>query len=418
MNKAEILKYYSQSHIQNAMLAIAKGREVVGSFRDGAYTKRPDVLLYSRDILERVRNGVVAFHCSVEHWTQPMALSANLKRQDLDNLRNGFDLILDIDAKAKFSHARIAACVVCDFLADFGITPGVKFSGRRGFHIAIAKKAFPPTVDFGPVSIRYPEVPQAIATFIREKIRDRLLEALIEEEGGIAALTKCMPDISELNPYAFIDIEKEWGSRHLFRMPYSLHEKTWLVSMPIKLYKLKKFKPETARPKAIKSTISFLTNKEGEATELLVQALDWTAKHMLEPEQKIMKKISIKSPIPEQFFPPCIKTILNGLRDGKKRSIFTLVSFLRSVNWDFDKIAQTLQSWNSKNIPPLSSRILSTQLKWHERQPKTLLPANCSSELFYRSLGICRPDENCGKNPVNYAFKAFKTQLKSRKYNK
>ncbi|MBL7160155.1 MAG: hypothetical protein ISS95_01185, partial [Candidatus Aenigmarchaeota archaeon] len=57
---------------------------------------------------------------------------------------------------------------------------------------------------------------------------------------------------------------------------------------------------------------------------------------------------------------------------------------------------------------PLSERMIRTQLKWHERKG-TLLPANCGSDLFYKSMGVCKKDIHCGglKNPVNYAFKKY-----------
>jgi hypothetical protein len=50
-------------------------------------------------------------------------------------------------------------------------------------------------------------------------------------------------------------------------------------------------------------------------------------------------------------------------------------------------------------------------MRWHERQNRDMMPANCISEQFYDSIGICRPDALCAakriKNPVNYAFKAM-----------
>jgi hypothetical protein len=55
---------------------------------------------------------------------------------------------------------------------------------------------------------------------------------------------------------------------------------------------------------------------------------------------------------------------------------------------------------------------IKTQLKWHFRQNRNLMPANCSSELFYDSMGICKPDNICNfkgiKNPIKYPFKLMK----------
>jgi len=419
MNQFEILKYYSKPEIQNEILSTVKDREVVGSLKDGSYLKRPDTLIYPKDLIERVKRGVVTFHCSVERWFQPMQLSSTLTQKELDNLRKDFDFIMDIDSKVKLEHATIAARVVYDFLRDLGIRATVKYSGSRGFHLAISTDAFPGSIDFKKTSKRYPEIPQILADFIREKIRDHLLEELIAKEGGVASLTKSVPSISELSPYEFVDIEKNWGNRHLFRAPYSLHPKTWLVSLPIKSENLKDFKPEFAKPEKVETNVKFLINKKEEATELLLQALDWKAKQPRVEIRKVIRRPRMKRPIPEDLFPPCIKIIMSGLQDGKKRSLFTLATFLRAMNWEPKKIEESIREWNQKNPQSLSKRLVETQMKWHFRQRRELLPANCVSNLFYDSMGICKPDFICDlkriKNPVNYPFKAMKRNKRIRR---
>lgn len=405
MNHFEILKYYSNPIIQKEILSVVKDREVVGSVKDGSYLKRPDILLYPKDIEERVKRDVVAFHCSVEKWSQPMQLSVNLRHEELDNLRKGFDFLIDIDSRAKLEHAIVAITVVYNFLKDLGVIPTIKFSGSRGFHIAISGNAFPEKIDFKEISKRYPEIPQSLAEYIYEGVKDQLLEGLINFEGGVASLVKTVKSVSELSPYEFIDMEKNWGNRHLFRVPYSLHQKHWLVSLPLRFEDLKNFKKEMARPEKIKTDVKFLINKEGEATELLIKALDWKAKQpkeILKPKR--LRKRS-KTPIPEEFFPPCFKLILKGLPDGRKRSLFSLATFLRAMNWKPEEIEKRIREWNLKNFRPLSERTIKTQLKWHFRQSRELMPANCYSHLFYVSIGVCKPDQYCQKNPVNYPFR-------------
>ena len=68
MNQNEILNHYSK--VQEKILEFARDREVVGSLRDGTFCKRPDTLLYPKDITQNIKQGVVTFHCSVEKWTQ------------------------------------------------------------------------------------------------------------------------------------------------------------------------------------------------------------------------------------------------------------------------------------------------------------------------------------------------------------
>jgi len=241
MNNEDVLKYYSNPKIQKRILEFAKDREVVGSADDGAFASRPDTLMYPSDILERINRGVVAFHCSVEKWKNPMQLKTELTNVELNEIRKGFDFIIDIDSKAKIEHAKITTLIVHGFLKEYGVESTVKFSGSRGFHISIAENAFPSSIDFKKIAVRYPEVPQALANFIRERIADQILDELVTFEGGVSALINTVETISELSAYQFVDLEKNWGSRHLFRMPFSLHPKKWLVSVPLSLDELKNF---------------------------------------------------------------------------------------------------------------------------------------------------------------------------------
>ncbi|MFW9853295.1 MAG: DNA primase small subunit domain-containing protein, partial [Candidatus Thorarchaeota archaeon] len=305
-------------------------------------------------------------------------------------------------------HAITAAKVVYNFLKDSGIKPTLKFSGSRGFHIAISSNAFPEKIDFKETRKRYPEMPQILAEYISEEIKEQLLEELIALEGGVASLVKTVKSVSELSPFEFVDIEKNWGNRHLFRMPYSLHPKYWLISLPIKFNDLKNFKKEMAKPENFKTDAKFLINKEDEATELLIKALDWKAKQPKEVIKPKRIRRKSKTPIPEDYFPPCMKLILKGLSDGRKRSLFTLSTFLRAMSWKPEDIEKRIRDWNSKNFQPLSERSIKTQLKWHFRQSRELMPANCYSHLFYVSIGVCKPNQYCQKNPVNYPFRLMK----------
>ena len=412
MDSAAVIKYYSRHDVQNAIANVARDREVAGANLEGGYFKRPDAILYPRDVYERARIGVVSFHCSVERWNQPLSIVTG---SNLEELRKGWDLIIDIDSKFRVEHGRAAAAVIVDFLKDYGITPTVKFSGRRGFHVGVAAEAFPQEVDFQPVAKRYPEVPRAIVGFIKEKLKDKILEALIAEEGSLSALTNLAPASHDISPYNFLEIEKDWGARHLFRAPYSLHEKTWLVSTPVKLFKLKSFKSDEAKPENVKAELPFLVNKEGEGTELLLAALDWMGKTSVEEKPKLIRKIQLSAPVDEQYFPPCIKLIVAGLQEGRKRSLFTLINFLKAVNWNDEALEKKILEVNRKHAQPLSERLVKTQIAYHLRRPEKILPANCNRTLYYDDFGICKPDGLCNnkkiKNPVNYAVRKFRREI-------
>jgi DNA primase large subunit len=426
MHKFKIYKYYMQEELLNYWVEFSRDREVVGTYESGSYTKRPWVINYPGDVEEKVREGVVAFHCSVERWKNPMLLSPELDEKQIAELRKGWDVIIDIDSKTSVEHAKVVARVVLEFLKDYGVNASVKFSGRRGFHIGISWNAIPEKINFQSTRELYPQLLRDIASFIREKIKDYAFEELVKYEGGYSSLIKKLSVKSnEINLFSFVEIEKDWGVRHLFRMPFSINEKTMLVSIPVK--NIGKFSPDDAKIENVDKKsfeVRFLDNKDLEATELVVAVLDWAVKRKVEEiddvevreevkrELRMIKKRKIKD---ESLFPPCIRRILEGLEDGRERSIFTLVTFLKNMGWSNEEIEKRMFEWNKKNKPPLRESLIRTHLKWHFRQRRNLLPANCTNELFYKSIGVCNPDEICKlvKNPVTYPFKKWKI-IKSR----
>ena len=109
--------------------------------------------------------------------------------------------------------------------------------------------------------------------------------------------------------------------------------------------------------------------------------------------------------IPEEFFPPCIKCIFQGLKDGKKRSMFILTNFMSSCGWDFDDIEKRLKEWNKKNAEPIRDVIINGQVRYRKQSKKRVMPPNCANKMYYHDFGICKPDNLCGriKNPVQYS---------------
>ncbi|MEM4714275.1 MAG: hypothetical protein QXQ79_01900, partial [Candidatus Nanoarchaeia archaeon] len=197
------------------------------------------------------------------------------------------------------------------------------------------------------------------------------------------------------------------SSRHLLRMPYSLNEKKWLVSLPIESKRILDFEPEEAKPENI-AKVEFLfleKSRKGEANNLLIHAYDWSAKPQENKDGKEDFKITYDSKILPEKFPPCLKIILNGLEDGRKRSLFVLLNFLKCAKWNKEEIEQLIQEWNSKNRPPLKTGYIKAQLNWHFKQTKSIPPPNCKS--FYQDFGVCKPDSSCAKikNPLAYMKK-------------
>lgn len=411
MNPSQILAYYSRPEIQRAILESAKDREVAGMFRSEQFGQRPNALIYPQDILSQVRQGVVEFHCSLERWSSPSTLQE----------RTGFDVIFDLDCSL-FEHGRIAATILVKVLEEQGIkTPAVKFSGNRGFHIGIPWSSLPASVDLKPTAAQFPDLPRKIALFLKELMRPRLEETLLKnyspetlaEQTG-KPLGKILSE-SGIDPFQIVNIDPVLISpRHLYRMPYSLNKKTFFVSLPIKKEDISIFEREHADPQKIKAILPFLQETGEKEAELLVaEALDWHAKKHRE-EKKLRPREEFTGKIPETLFPPCIKNIQKGVSDGKKRSVFILINFLRSVKWSWDDIEGFLKEWNKKNSPPLPEQYLITQLRYY-RDKKTFPPPNCTQEGYYVGFGVCSPDNICVareniKNPINYPFRLMKKE--------
>ncbi len=209
------------------------------------------------------------------------------------------------------------------------------------------------------------------------------------------------------------DIEKSIdiilvASRHLFRAPYSLHEKTAYASIVIDKKDLPNFKPSDADPLKIKSPRSFMPDcEDGEAKDLLAQALDKVEKRTENTESKRYDKtnsIDIKGlEITEEMFPPVIKKILKGIKqDGRKRALYLLLSFYNSLEFPQEYIKEKLAEWNDKNYAPLKEGYLQSQITWFEKRRP--LPPNYDKPI-YKEFGITSPPEPGMKNPINYTIK-------------
>jgi len=194
------------------------------------------------------------------------------------------------------------------------------------------------------------------------------------------------------------------SSRHMFRAPYSLHEKSGLVSVPLNISKLEEFKKEDANPENVKTTIKFLDRNNAikeEAKQLLIEAFDYTQKAQVKENNIEYEKL--EGSLSEKTFPPCVNKCLLGMNDGRKRSVFFLIGFLSNCGYDNKSIETIIKEWNKKNREPLPETYVIGQLRYRKQQSRAMMPPNCRG--FYQELGICFPDSLCDKikNPVQYA---------------
>jgi len=416
------LKYYKRPEIQKAIVKAAADKEIAVRYGAGGYGKRPDTLTYPRDILEFAKKGVTSFHCSEELWANPLLLGPQLSKKDQEELRIGWDLVLDIDCK-NIEFAKITAILLLDALEYHGVkTSSIKFSGNNGFHIGVPFEAFPKIVNNIPIQQFFPDGARKIAGMLREMIKKPLAKEILKRFTVDQLQEETEKKFEELvvnkkfNPYAILEIDTILISpRHLYRMPYSLHEKSGFASIPLTKDQIMSFKRSDADPEKVQpQDIIFLDRERAtpdEAKKLLLQALDFKVKEEIIDEKKFKKKyqeIDLSGlDIPEELFPPCIKLIFKGLEDGKKRALFVLLNFLTQAGWDYDKIEARLREWNKKNPVPLREVILVGQLRHHKMNKKKILPPNCDNKAYYPDLGVCKPDALCRKikNPLNYAIR-------------
>ncbi|MBI2084447.1 MAG: hypothetical protein HYT70_02445 [Candidatus Aenigmarchaeota archaeon] len=421
----KIWLWYSRESVQKALLEVSKDREVVSVFQDGSFGKRPDILQYPADITQSVANGTVAFHGSAERWNNPMSLGVGMGKKELDNLRKCWDIIIDPDVK-DFEISKLVAKEIIKALDKHKIKNySIKFTGGKGFHIGISFESFPEMVNLQKTSNLYPMLSQTVIEYLKWYLKDQLKEKLLEmddAEGLAKRVDKQLHEVvtdNEFDPYKLISMDL-FGSRHLFRLPFSLHESSLLVSLPINPNKIDRFEKDDATIERAKIEEKFLLPKiTGDGEGLIVEALDWATKFKVEERVATPRKFQVQmKEIPENYFPPCIKHVLtNGMMEGKKRSVFILITFLRNMGWPDDKIEQRLFEWNEKNIPPLRANYLRSQLRWHFRQDRNLLPPNCENDVFYRQLGLydicCKAiDHSNIKNPVNVPLR----RLRERKH--
>lgn len=97
------------------------------------------------------------------------------------------------------------------------------------------------------------------------------------------------------------------------------------------------------------------------------------------------------------------------MNDGKKRGLFILITFLRACGFSPEQITQKVLTWNQTHVSPLKVGYIQSQLDWHFRQKKLILPPNYYNNGFYGDLRLFekKPDV---KNPVGEVSRALRQQ--------
>jgi len=429
-------KYYRRHDVARAIANYSKNREVVAKYYD-KFGRRPDAIEYENDIMYFAENNATSFHCSVELWKDPLSLAKDLQEEKLNELRIGWDLLIDIDCPF-VDYSKEAAKLIIKSLEWHGINNyGIKYSGGKGFHIVLSNNAFPDSIKYKDKEIAikdfFPVGPRIIASYLSDFIEKELREVILSLSSieNIAKATgKNQDDLmigGKFNPYSIVGLDTVlMSSRHLYRMPYSLHEKTGLVSTVINKQQLNAFNLNIAKPSAVIIKQFLKKANAGEANELLVNALDWKEKEKIMPGLEQLKA-NIKEKYAYSDFKPiaitkdisnaycgCIKKILEGMKqDGRKRALFILITYFRSLGFDFARIEDIIKKWNEKNYRPLKEPYIKGQLNWYKKQTKAVLPPNHDATAYYKDIGILSETCSQSKNPVAYTARVLRQMARN-----
>jgi hypothetical protein len=265
MDKSVAKKYYEREDIQKVIVEFAKDREI-GVMFDGFFGKRPDVIENLYDVKKFVKKGVMSFHTSEERWANPLLLgSDNQNEEERGKNRIGWDLILDLDG-IDFELSKIVGRIIIEHLKDIGVhNTSLKFSGNKGFHIGVPWESFSENIlGIGETRNLFPDVARKIASYLVYELKSKFAKEILNAVGTIEDASKKydipLSDLVSKDEECF---NFDWmklmeidtiliASRHLFRAPYSLNEKSGLVSVPLKPEKIMEFEKRWSTPSNIK----------------------------------------------------------------------------------------------------------------------------------------------------------------------
>jgi len=485
LHLSTVLLHYKQEWVQQAILQNARNRELGVRYGSGGFGKRPNMLSFPGDVLALAQKGASSFHLSEEHWANPLQLSTEMSRKDLDELRIGWDLVIDVDFE-EWNATRIITHELIQALRRHNVKSiSCKFSGNKGFHLGVPYAAFPENIHGKETRLWFPEGPKRVLEYLAHVIdspengfaitkrlakqgNEKILIQRVCEKCGTSHRQKeesvefiCpSPSCGKretasadtrylLCPKCSTIMTKTPGtgqqhcsscgskkfieklnlkidamlisSRHLYRSVYSLHEKSGLVSIPVDPDRVLEFDREMAQPKGLRQgELVFLDSSNadaGEAGTLLTEAFDFRPQAAEEEKTGRPAEFeAIGERVPVEFFPPCMRQILEGVQDGRKRSLFILIKFLQNAGWELKEMDKLLHDWNARNPEPLREVSLKGQLRYHSQGRARTLPPNCDNMGYYRDFGVCHPDALCRmiKNPVQYVRRKLRAQPKKK----
>src|SRR3989344_7949678 len=128
------LEHYKREDIRDEIVLNSRDREIAVRYND-TFGKRPDSLRHASDILELAKQGATSFHASEELWSNPLQLDPDMKRHELEKLRKGWDMVIDVDCPY-WEFSKLITHLIIEALKKHDVKSiSCKFSGNKGFHI-------------------------------------------------------------------------------------------------------------------------------------------------------------------------------------------------------------------------------------------------------------------------------------------
>lgn len=262
----------------------------------GKGTPRPlkaDSLKEFRSLVEKYgKTEVFPLFISTQVFSEPLRLEG----ESPDKLRVNWDFFLDLDSE-RLEDAKRAAVKAKKTLEHFNVKDYLlKFSGRRGFHLVIPGLSLD-IFTAGEYRLAYPKLAVNLARFF---------ETVINE------------------PSVKVDTQV-YQSRQMMRAPYSIHEETRLVSVPVD--DPSEFKLEMAKVENVKITPLPIRGAIGEARGLLLSLRDWLKEQrQSEPGLKILDWGEVKREEAGQGYGWIEKLLANPVDDGRHRLLWLIVA--------------------------------------------------------------------------------------------
>ncbi len=181
-------------------------------------------------------------------WARQYAEGLHAHIRSVDR---GAWFVIDIDSRNRpLTMARLATLHAVDVLAQEGIEPLVKFSGSDGFHLMwdvpdLGK------IGGGELWDLERSVVRAVACQVERRLHeDPAAASMYTAVGdGHPAITTANADRD--NPEAILFDEYILKDNANFRVPFSVHPRTGLVTVPLTTSQLRDFQPEDASPDSV-----------------------------------------------------------------------------------------------------------------------------------------------------------------------